>query len=293
LTRIILSGAALICLFFLTAFSGLCGMTEPVAQVFDVQGKATLKSAADGKSREVRKGSLLGRDDALTLEKNASIALYFKSGGRKDIPGKDTPSSYKVADLLPETQAYGQSVPLFGATRGRMSGEAADLFPPAVARSPGFFYPRETVILDSLPVIEFTLLRGEGEEIGLNGATVQILKNGAVVDSRKFDGLQYGSACVYQPQKLEVQTEYRVELKFELAQVAGSVVAVSFPLYIAGGDGTAAAAGYGPFGDPVYRSFESANVDHRGRKRAIALIKQLVRRGAASQPVIMIELFIS
>ncbi len=270
---------------FSPAYSASVDKQEPIAQVYEVQGKATANSLADGQIVEVKRGCLLGPDDSLTLDKNASISLYFKNGGRKEIRAKDTQVLYKVADLLPKAQAYGQSVPLFGATRGIG-------IPEAVSQPAGFFYPQEAIILDSPPLIEFTLFTAPGEEVVLGGATMQIVKGSAVLDSKDFNSLEYGSPYLYQSPKLKGQTEYIVELKLELQRSLGSVVAVSFPLYIAGTSDAALASKYAPFSDSVYRSFESTSTDYKGKKRTIALLKQLARRGGAPAPVIVIEVFI-
>jgi hypothetical protein len=281
LTRTILTNVLLIFAVFATAYPASFDKTEPIAQVYEVQGKATVKSSADGNIMEVKKGCLLGRDDSLTLDRNASIALYFKNGGRKD-----TQSLYKVADLLPKVEAYGQSVPLFGATRG------IDI-PEAASHAAGFFYPQEAIILDSPPLIEFTLFNGSGEVVALGGATVQIVKNSVVLDSKKFNSLEYGSPYVYQSPKLNGQTEYSVELSLELQKTLGNVVAISFPLYIAGISDTALVSKYAPFSDSVYRSFESTSAEYKGKKYTMSLIKQLAIRDESRQPVILIEFFIA
>jgi len=286
LTRTILTNVLLIFLVFATACPASFDKTEPIAQVYEVQGKATVKSSADGNIMEVKKGCLLGRDDSLTLDRDASIALYFKNGGRKEIQAKDTQSLYKVADLLPKAEAYGRSVPLFGATRG------IDI-PEAASHAAGFFYPQEAIILDSPPLIEFTLFNGSGEVVALGGATVQIVKNSVVLDSKKFNSLEYGSPYVYQPPKLNGQTEYSVELSLELQKTLGNVVAISFPLYIVGISDTALVSKYAPFSDSVYRSFESTSAEYKGKKHTMSLIKQLVIRGESRQPVILIEFFIA
>jgi hypothetical protein len=284
-TRAILTGVLLIFPVFVRAYSASLDKAEPIAQVYEVQGKATVQSSADGTIMEVKKGSLLGGDDSLTLERNASIALYFKNGGRKEIQATDTRSLYKVADLLPKAEAYGRSVPLFGATRGIDNPQA----PPHAL---GFFYPQEAIILDSPPLIEFTLFNGSGEEVVLGGATVQIVKNSVVLDSKKFDSLQYSSPYVYQFPKIDGQADYSVELRLEFQKTLGNIVSISFPLYIAGISDAAFVSKYAPFSDSVYRSVESTSMDYKGKKRAITLIKQLVRRGGSPQPVIVIELFI-
>jgi len=228
---------------------------------------------------------LLGRDDSLILERNASIALYFKSGGRKEITAKDTQALYKVADILPKAEAYGQNVPLFGATR------RIDI-PQAPVQPSGFFYPQEAISVDSAPLIEFTLFNGSGEEIILDGALVQIAKGSVVLDSKRFNSLEYGSVYAYQSPKLSAQTEYSVEIRYELQKALGNVVTVSFPLYIAGTSDAASVSKYAPFSDPVYRSFESTSTDYKGKKRAITVLKQLARRSGLPAPVIAVELFI-
>lgn len=286
LARTILTSGLFILPFFATAYPASFDKTEPIAQVYEVQGKATVNSAADGNIIEVKKGCLLGLDDSLTLDNNASISMYFKNGGRKKIQAKDTQALYKVADLLPKVEAYSQSVPLFGATRG------IDI-PEAASHSAGFFYPQEAVILDSPPLIEFTLFNGSGEEAALGGAKAQILKNSVILDSKKFNSLEYGSPYVYQAPKLDGQTEYSVELRLEFQKGLGNVVVISFPLYIAGISDKVLVSKYAPFSDSVYRSFESASMDYKGKKRTITLIKQLARVGGSPQPVIVIELFIS
>lgn len=286
LTRTILTNVLFIVPVFATAYPASFDKTEPIAQVYEVRGKAAVKSSADGSIMEVKKGCFLGRDDSLTLDENASIALYFKNGGKKEIQAKNTQALYKVADLMPKAEAYGgQSVPLFGATRG--SG-----IPHAASHLSGFFYPQEAIILDSPPLIEVTLFNGPGEEVVFGGALVQIIKNSVVLDSKKFNSLEYGSPYVYQPPKLDGQTEYSVELKLELQKTPGNVVVISFPLYIAGISDTALVSKYALFSDSVYRSVESTTIDYKGRKRTITLIKQLARRGGSPTPVIVIELFI-
>ncbi|MFA6217852.1 MAG: hypothetical protein WDL87_09415 [Candidatus Omnitrophota bacterium] len=285
LTRAILLNVLLIFPVFSPAYPASSDSQEPIAQVYEVQGKATVKNSADGIIREVRKGCLLGVDDSLTLDRNALIALYFKNGGKKEVRAKDTQVLHKVSDLLPKAEAYGQSVPLFGATRGIN-------IPEAVSQTAGFFYPQEAIILDSPPLIEFTLFNGPGEEVVLGGALVQIAKGGVVFDSKKFNSLEYGSVYAYQSPKLNVQTEYSVEIRYELQKALGSVMTISFPLYIAGTSDTASGSKYSPFSDSVYRSFESSSTDYKGKKRAITALKQLVRRSGSPVPVIVIELFI-
>jgi hypothetical protein len=275
----------LILLLFSTAYAASSDKQEPIAQVYEVTGGAMLKSSIDGSISMVKKGCLLAPGDILTFDKGDSIAIYFKNGGRKEVRAKDGQSTFKVADLIPKAQAYNQSVPLFGATRGLDTSPAAS--------NPGsFYYPHEAVILDNPPLIEFILFNGQGEDIVLDGASVQIIRDGKVIDSRKFDSLEYGSSYAYQPPKLSGQTEYSVELRLDLQKTLGNVVTVSFPLYIAGAFDNASVSKYAPFSDTVYRSFESTSIDHNGKKRTITLIKQLVKRGASPQPAVVIELFI-
>jgi hypothetical protein len=273
LTRTILTAVLLIVPLFPTASPASSDKQEPIAQVYDVKGGAMLKSSLDGSISMVKKGCLLAPGDLLTFDKDDSISVYFKNGGRKEVRAKDGQSSFKVADLIPKAQAYNQAVPLFGATRGLDTSSHPD----------SFYYPHEAVILENPPLIEFTLFNGQGEEIVLGGASVQITRDGKVIDSRKFDSLEYGSPYAYQPPKLSGQTEYMVEMRFSLQKVLGNILTVSFPLYIAGSP---------DFSDAVYRSFESASIDHNGKKRTITLIKQLVKRGALLQPAVVIELFI-
>jgi len=80
--------------------------------------------------------------------------------------------------------------------------------PEAASNTAGFFYPQEAVILDNPPLIEFTLFHGSGEEFVLGGATMQIVRGSAVLDSKNFNSLEFGTPCVYQPPKLNGQTEY-------------------------------------------------------------------------------------
>jgi len=285
LTRTILTSVLLILPSFATAYPASFDKIEPIAQVYEVKGGAMIKSSLDGSISMVKKGCLLAPGDLLTFDKDDSIAIYFKNGGRKEVRAKDGQSIFKVADLIPKAQAYNQSVPLFGATRGLDTS-------PATSRPGSFYYPQEALILDNPPLIEFTLFNGQGEEIVLGGASVQIIRDGKVIDSRKFDSLEYGSPYAYEPAKLNGQTEYMVELRLELQKTLGNVLTVSFPLYIAGTSDTASGSKYAPFSDTVYRSFESTSIDHNGKKRTVTLIKQLVRRGASLQPAVVIELFI-
>jgi hypothetical protein len=98
------------------AYPAVLGKREPIAQVYEIQGKAMVKDdAIEGKTREIKQGSLLGLEDFLSLDKGSSLGLYFKSGGKKEVQAKNAPSVYKVADLLPQAQAYEQTVPVFGA----------------------------------------------------------------------------------------------------------------------------------------------------------------------------------
>jgi hypothetical protein len=141
-------------------------------------------------------------------------------------------------------------------------------------------------------MIEFTAFNVPGEQVALSGATIQIVQNGKVLDSRKFASLEYGAPCVYQPPRLKGQTEYTVELRFELTKTLGTVLTVSFPLYIAAGSDRTSKPAYGLFSDSVYRSYESATIDLNNTKRTVILLKQLLKRSGTSQPVIIIELFI-
>ncbi len=275
LTRTILAAVLFMAPLFAAAYPASGSGTEPVAQVYEVRGNATVMISADNSNMSVKKGCLLAPDDSLTLDPNTSISVYFKNGGRKEIRSKDTRASYRVADLAPQTQAYAQSVPLFGATRG-LDASPASFYPGS------FFYPQEAVVLDKPPAIEFTLFRGSDGELIPGNATFQVALDGRILDSRDFKGLEYGSPYVYQLPKLKGQTAYIVDLKLELQNASGNVD-ISFPLYI---------SGIPDFSDAVYRSFESASMDHKGKKRAITAVKQLVRRGASSAPVIVIELFI-
>ncbi len=292
LKRAIIANVLLL-VFFSTSYPASFDKTEPVAQVYEIQGKAAVKSAVDGSSVEVKKGCLLGRDDTLTLEKDAVLSLYFKTGGKKDVRARDARSSYKVADLKPKAEAYSRNVPLFGATRGRMSlpetlSPAGDFSPPAA-----FFYPQEAVVLENLPVIEFTLFNGSNETVLLGAVTLRILKDGALLDSRKFNNLEYDTPYVYQPPNLAGRTEYSVELALELPKEPGSVVSLSFPLYLSGIPDTAMDPRYASFSDPVYRSFESVSPEFGAAVRELTLIKRLERKAGSPQPVIVIELFIT
>jgi hypothetical protein len=282
LIRTILAALLFIMPFFSTVYAASSDKQEPIAQVYEVTGGAMLKSSLDGSISMVKKGCLLAPGDLLTFDKEDSIAIYFKNGGRKEVRAKDGQSIFKVADLIPKAQAYSQSVPLFGATRGIDTS----------SHPVSFYYPQEAVILENPPLIEFTLFKGQGEEIVPGGASVQIIKDGKVIDSRKFDSLEYGFPYAYQSPKLSGQTEYMVELRFELQKTLSNVLTVSFPLYIAGASDNASASKYAPFSDTVYRSFESTFMDHNGNKRTVTLIKQLARRGATPQPAVVIELFI-
>jgi hypothetical protein len=283
--RAILAGVCILFPVFAAADSVSIDKAVPIAQVNEVRGTVTVTSSADGSSRGVQKGNLLGPEDSLVLDKNASIALYFKSGGRRQLSASDSPVVHKVAGLVPHVQAYRQSVPAFGATRG-IDNSQAPFYPG------GFFYPQEAIILDNPPVIEFILFRGAREAVVLGGATVRVVKNSVVVDSRKFNSLEYGLPCVYVPANLTGQEEYSVELKIDFPQAAGNVVAVSFPLYITGVSDPESTAKYASLSDPVYRSFESSFLEYKGSKRPIALIKQLANRPGTRSPVVVIELFL-
>jgi len=285
LTRVTFAAVLLILPFFSAAYPAPADKQAPVAQVYAVQGKAAVTGPSGGSAAEVEKGCMVGLQDSLILESDASVGLYFKTGGKKEIRAKDGRTAYKVAELAPRTQAYSQNVPLFGATRGLE-------VPDTGSQTPGFFYPQEAVILDTAPSIEFTVFDGSGEGGALSGASVQIAKNGTVLNSRRFDRLEYGAAYVYQPPKLQRQEEYAVELRFELQKALGTVLTVSFPLYIAAASDMASKSPYGLFSDSVYRSFESTSVDHNNTKRSVTLIKQLVKRSGSPQPAIVIELFI-
>ncbi len=258
---------------------------ESVAQVNSVEGRVLVTRSADGSTAEAQKGCLLGKDDSLALEKDAALALYFKSGGRKEVRSQDAPSVRKVSDLMPKAEAYGRSVPMFGASRG-LDDPRAPL--PAAA----FFFPQEAVVLDRPPLVELTVHDGHGGDVALGGATMRVLKDGKVLDSKSFDRLEYGQSYPYGPAKLEGPAEYSVEIRLELGKGNGNVVAAAFPLYISGASDTTAPAPAASFSDQVYRSFESAAIDHQGKKLAMALIKQLVRRDGAPAPVVAVELFI-
>jgi len=273
-------------LSFSPAYSATFEKIEPIAQVYEIQGKATVQSSSDGTITEVKKGCLLGREDSLALDKDASVGLYFKNGGRKEIQAKDSRSLYKVADLLPKSEAYAQTVPLFGATRGLEIPEAGP-------KPLGFFYPQETIILDSPPLIEFKIFNGSGEVVAPAGATVEILKNSVPLYSQKFNGLEYGSSYVYRCPKLKGGAEYNVGIGIDFQEILGSVVSISFPLYIAEVSDNELMSKYAPFGDSLYRSFESIPADYKGKKHAVSFTKQLDIRGEPRQPVILIEFFIT
>lgn len=285
LTRVAFGGLALLSAFSSPAYPAPIELIEPVAQVYAVQGRVTAGNSAGKGAIEVKKGYFLGREDSLYLDKNSSVSLYFKSGGRKDVRTRDDRAQYKVADLAPRVEAYGQSVPLFGATRGSDARKKA-------CAGVNFFYPQEGIILDAAPLIEFTLFNGSGQSIALGRAVAQIAQAGRILDSREFSKLDYGSAYQYQLPSLDGQAEYKVELKIELPGAAGNALVMSFPLYLTGGSDAAPGSKYAPFSDPVYRSFESASIEHQGKTRTVSLIKQLVKRGEVSSPVVVIELFI-
>ena len=259
---------------------------EPIAQVYEVQGEATLTNASDGEVAELKKGCLVAKEDYLTLERNAAVSLYFKSGGKKEVQAKNEKLSYKVADLMPKVEAYGQTVPLFGATRSR------DIQEPNLPAA-GFFYPQQTVIVDRPPLIEIRVFGAGDESSFIDGGVIEVLQDGAVMDSREIEGLQFGSVYAYENLKLKGGAEYNVEIELNLQKILGSVMTISFPFYIAEGDDKTSVLKYAPFKDSLYRSFEYTSVDYGGRNRAISLIKQLTTRGESSQPVILIELFLS
>jgi hypothetical protein len=261
------------------------GQEGAVAQVYSVEGRVLVTRSSGGSGLEVQKGCLLGKEDSLALEKAAALAVYFKSGGRKEVRAPEAPAVFKVAALMPRAEAYGRSVPLFGASRGLDDPKA----PPADG---GFFFPQEAVVLDRPPLVDLTVYSGSGGDIVLGGATVRVLKDGEVLDSKSFDRLEYSATYSYGPAKLEGPAEYSVEVRLELPESAGSVVAATFPLYIAGTSDAGSASGAGPFSDRVYRSFESTVIDHKGKKRAMALIKELVSREGTPAPVVAIGVFI-
>ncbi|HNQ51492.1 MAG TPA: hypothetical protein PK107_02570 [Candidatus Omnitrophota bacterium] len=283
LKRHIRTGAFLFITLFLTAYPAFSAQQEPIAQVFDVRGKVTVKSAFDNSTSDVKKGNLLGAGDILTLDTDAQAVIYLKSGGKKELKAQDARTEYKVSDLVSRAEPYSKSAQVFGASRGQSASSAS----PAA----DFFFPQEALILDTPPLIEFTVFHGTGEVIALGTASIQIVKNGAMVDSMRFNNLAYGLPQSCQFPKLEAQTEYRIELRLELQKVLGNV-AISFPLYIAGIADAGLVLKYGPFSDPVFRSFETAGLNYKGAQRTITAFKQLVTRGPSSRPVVVIELFI-
>ena len=268
------------------AYPALPEKVEPIAQVYEIQGKVTVKNSSDGKPAQVMKGSLLGKEDSLTLDKNASVGLYFKNSGRKEVQAKQDQLVCKVADLLPQTEAYGQTVPLFGATRGPATLESVSI-------AGGFFYTQQTIVLDSPPLIEFKIFNGSGEVIVPGGATIEISKNSAVLASQKFDSLGFGSPYAYRCPELKGGAEYNVEITLDLKDVLGNVMSIGFPLYIADFSDKSLESRYASFSDSLYRSFESTSAEYKGKKHTISLIKQLVAGSDSAQPVIVIEFFIA
>jgi hypothetical protein len=306
LIRAILTG-----IFFMLpvfpAYSASLVKAEPLAQVYEIKGRVTVKNSGDGTSAEVKKGYLLGGDDSLTLDKGASVGLYFKNGGKKEVQAKNDQSLYKVADLLPGTEAYGgEEPPDFGATREmappeegpytaeipKVSSYTAEI-PGRGFKTAEFFYPQETIVLESPPLIEFRIYNGSGEGIVPGGGIIGISGNGVMAGSLKFDSLAFGSAYEYRCPKLKGGTEYTAEIDLDLKAALGSGVSISFPFYVAGIPDKSSMSAYRPFSDSLYRSVQSVGSDYKGRKYTVWIIKQLDMRSNAPHPVIVIEFFIT
>jgi hypothetical protein len=257
---------------------------DPVAQVCDTRGTATFTRSYDGKTMDVKKGDLLGGEDLLTLNKGSSVSLYFKSGGRVDLPGKSEQVSYKISDLNPGTKPYDKTVPVFGATRQVDMTEM-------LSGKESFFYPQQTIVTDRTPIIEFTLFNVSDAVMVPGGANIVVSGNGSALASGQFDRLEWGASYTYHCPDLKGSAEYQIEIILDLKAVFGEQITVSFPLYITGESPRPSAVAYMPFRDSFYRSCESTGTVSASSNRTLWILKRLDTRENQPQPVIVIEFF--
>ena len=258
--------------------------TKPMAQVYEVGGEAVVKKCADGKSVEVKKGLLLGREDILTLEKNTLVGLYFKEGGKTKVRSEKLSLTCKVGDLLPKKEAYEKAAPAFGATRGVYrpeSGEGIDV--------QSFFYPQKTIILNSPPLIELTIFDGAGIGLRILRATIRVLENGAVLYSKELANLKQAVAYSYSCENLAGGKEYSAEVQLEIAEIPDKTISFVFDFYIVDSAGKESISEYEPFGDSVCKSLEYTSTDYGMKKYEFWFLKNLEFKEGKIQPIVSIE----
>ena len=290
-------GAIISLLVFVAVFGMRQGSTEvwaaektqgePIVQVFKIKGEVTVKRNATGEESEVKKGYLLTSEDLLTLEKDALVGLYFKQGGKKEIKAEQTTLTQKIGDLLLKKEIYAKTVPTFGGTRGIYPSELE-----AEMDIQSFFYPQETMILDSLPSIELTIFNGTDVPLHIPRATVRILEDERVVQSKDFRDLESGTAYRYPIEDLAGGTEYTLEIQPDISEFDDMGLAFTSNFYVADPAGQGAVSGDTSFGDSLYKSIEYTALEQETREYGLWFVKHLQSKGEGIKPVIAVDLFI-
>jgi hypothetical protein len=255
---------------------------EPIAQVYEVQGEVTVKSQGSEGNIVVEKGILLSKDDILNLKEGASVGLYFKDGGRRELKAEGKSQSFEMRNLLPKREAYEGKALAFGATRG-ISTSAVQTF----------FYPQRTVVVNSLPLIEFTVFNGSGQAFEIPQAIVSVSDENKVVDSTKFSNLALEAPYTYFFKNLGRGREYGMEIQLEIKEIPDRPIVFNSKFYVADIPDKSSLSQYRSFGDPLYRSAEFISADYEGRTYKFWFLKHLEFKEDKDQPIILIEIFIA
>ncbi|MBN2119547.1 MAG: hypothetical protein JW734_00650 [Candidatus Omnitrophica bacterium] len=258
---------------------------EPVAQVYEVVGNVLVERPTEEASVKVNKGFLVSSEDILILKKGSLASLYFKKGGKKTVEAKEKTLTYKVADLAPKIEAYEAMVPSFGATR------EIDLVNMGLGVQT-LFYPQETLIVSSPPLIELTIFDGSGDLLRTPKAMVKVLDNDKVLSSQSLDNLTPEVVYTYSFGELDKGKEYSAQVDLDIAEIADEIITFSFNFFIADAPDKNLMSGCTSFADTVYRSLESTSAEHAGKAYRFWFIKRLEFREGRTQPIIPIEIII-
>lgn len=258
---------------------------KPIAQVYEVQGDATVQRLPEGNKAKVEQGLLLASDDLLTVANGAAVGLYFKDGGKKSLKAQEGLLTSRVGDLVPKREAYQSTAVAFGTTRGITHANAA-------IGALALFYPQENLVLPSEPAIELAILDGSDGALKIDKVAMQISEGKKVVSSKTLDDLKLGVPYRYTCEKLDSGKEYNAEIKLGIAGISGEAMTFSFNFFIAPRPDSASISACAPFNDTVYRSLESTSINYKGRAYSFWFIKSLQSKSDTAQPVISADIIV-
>ncbi len=197
----------------------------PVAQVFRVEGTATVRVVGAARAVPLLRGAVLHAEDRIEVKRGAEVGLYYRQGGRQLLRAGSRSLSGTVAALAPSLTPYRGSSVSFGATR---DGETGIVAGAATTES----RPMETLILSSAPQVTVTW-RGEASDAaGAERIVLRVLFRDSVVAAASVVEPAPGASLSLVVPALRSGDDYRFEVMVFPDNVGAAPCLHAIPVYI-------------------------------------------------------------